>query len=214
MIGQAGQFIQDDEQGAKKALMLAGIELFSEKGYASTSVREIAALAGVTKPVLYYYFKNKEGLFRAILEGATQKQQELLQEAMEQNGTVLERILFLYRRIHEELSRNRHLFRMIHNLIFGPPQGTPPCDMEAYHGRMLEAVRTIYEQGLERGELQTMNSADVAMMVVGVTDYCFHLDYLHPENMDSRRSERLLRLAFQGLTGKNNEEDGVAQKTC
>lgn len=201
---KAEERTNQDEQGAKKALLLAGIELFSEKGYASTSVREIVALAGVTKPVLYYYFKSKEGLFRAILGGATQKQEEMLRETMQQAGTVLERIVFLYRRIYEELAKNRLLFRMIHNLIFGPPQGAPQYDIEAYHGRMLETVKTIYEQGLHRGELKAADPADVAMMVVGVTDYCFHLDYLHPEKMDLQRSERLLSLAFQGLTGKNH----------
>ena len=39
---------------AKTRLMEAGIALFEEQGYASTSVREIVARAGVTKPVLYY----------------------------------------------------------------------------------------------------------------------------------------------------------------
>jgi TetR/AcrR family transcriptional regulator len=192
------------EQSAKQALLLAGISLFSEKGYASTPVREIVALAGVTKPVLYYYFQNKEGLFRAILDGAAQRQEELLGEASRMTGTVLNRILYLYRRIYEELVPNQQLFRMIHNLIFGPPQGAPGYDMEGYHHRMLQAVKAIYKQGLERGEVKAADPAEVAMMIVGVTDYCFHLDYLHPESADPARSERLLRLAFQGLAGKSN----------
>jgi TetR/AcrR family transcriptional regulator len=193
-----------DEQSVKEALIIAAISLFSEKGYASTSVREIVALAGVTKPVLYYYFQNKEGLFRAILDGAAEKQMELLKESSQMTGSVLERILFLYRRIYEELSPNRLLFRMIHNLIFGPPQGSPDYDVEGYHRRMLETVKAIYKQGLERGEVIAADPDDVAMMTVGVTDYCFHLDYFHLESVDPARSERLLRLAFRGLTGKGN----------
>jgi TetR/AcrR family transcriptional regulator len=193
-----------DEQSARKALLFAGISLFSEKGYASTSVREIVALAGVTKPVLYYYFQNKEGLFRAILDGAAERQEELLKETSQMTGSVLERFLFLYGRIYEELVSNHQLFRMIHNLIFGPPQGSPDYDMESYHRRMLEAVKAIYKQGLERGEVTAADPADVAMMIVGVTDYCFHLDYFHPEEVDPARSERLLRLAFRGLIGKDN----------
>ena len=193
-----------DEQSVKEGLVLAAISLFSEKGYASTSVREIVALAGVTKPVLYYYFQNKEGLFRAILDGAAQRQEELLGEASGMTGTVLERILYLYRSIYEELVPNQQLFRMIHNLIFGPPQGAPKYDMEGYHRRMLEAVKVIYKRGLEQGEVKAAEPDEVAMMIVGVTDYCFHLDYLHPEKADPARSERLLRLAFRGLAGRND----------
>ena len=61
------------EPDARKSLFLAGINLFAEKGYASTSVREIVSSAGVTKPVLYYYFHSKEGMFQAILDWAAEE---------------------------------------------------------------------------------------------------------------------------------------------
>lgn len=41
-------------------------ELFARKGFAATSIREIADAAGITKPTLYYYFGSKEGLVRHI----------------------------------------------------------------------------------------------------------------------------------------------------
>lgn len=44
-------------------LLNAALQLFAEKGYEATSVREIALAAEVTKPTLYYYFKSKEGLY-------------------------------------------------------------------------------------------------------------------------------------------------------
>ena len=40
------------EDGARKRLMVSAIGFFAEKGYASTSVREIVERAGVTRPVL------------------------------------------------------------------------------------------------------------------------------------------------------------------
>jgi len=195
---------KSDEQSAKISLLMAGITLFAEKGYASTSVREIVAHAGVTKPVLYYYFQNKEGLFRAILDAAAERQEELLNEVLGMTGTVLERVSFLYRRIYEELAENRDLFKMIHNLIFGPPQGVPPYDMEIYHERMLKAVEVIYQEGMEWGEVVKIDPHEAAMMVVGVTDYCFHKGYLNPQNMDTGLAERLLELAFRGLIKRND----------
>ena len=58
-----------DDGSARARLLEAATALFAEKGYASTTVREIVAGAGVSKPVLYYYFKNKEGIFLAIKIG-------------------------------------------------------------------------------------------------------------------------------------------------
>ena len=44
------------------------IDLFAEKGYAATSIRDIANSLKVSSSLLYYYFKNKEELLFTILE--------------------------------------------------------------------------------------------------------------------------------------------------
>jgi AcrR family transcriptional regulator len=44
--------------------------LFAERGYASVTMDEIAAAVGVTKPLLYNYFGNKEQLYIACMERA------------------------------------------------------------------------------------------------------------------------------------------------
>ena len=44
-------------------------ELFLERGFAKTSMDELARRAGVTKPVIYELFGSKDGLFNACLEG-------------------------------------------------------------------------------------------------------------------------------------------------
>jgi AcrR family transcriptional regulator len=41
---------------------------FAEKGYTGANVNEIVAQANTTKPMIYYHFGSKEGLFAAVLE--------------------------------------------------------------------------------------------------------------------------------------------------
>jgi AcrR family transcriptional regulator len=48
----------------------AAHELFAERGYAAVTMDEIAAAIGVTKPLLYNYFGNKERLYIACMERA------------------------------------------------------------------------------------------------------------------------------------------------
>lgn len=48
----------------------AAHELFAERGYAAVTMDEIAAAVGVTKPLLYNYFGNKEQLYIACMERA------------------------------------------------------------------------------------------------------------------------------------------------
>ena len=95
---------------------------------------------------------------------------------------------------------------MIHNLIFGPPQGVPRYDFKQYHRRMVKAVKTIYLEGLARDEVKKADPDEVANLVLGLIDYCLHLDNIYPESLDPGRAERLLRLAFEGIAKTNTLE--------
>lgn len=48
-------------------LLAAALDLFVEKGFASTRVEEVAARAGVSKGTLFLYFASKEELFQAVV---------------------------------------------------------------------------------------------------------------------------------------------------
>jgi len=188
------------EANARERLLETATELFAEKGYAGASVREIVEKAGVSKPVLYYYFKSKEGLFYAILEWAANVQQDVLNEIFESRGTVLERFIFLYRRLYEGIQQYKSLYIMIHGLIYGPPEGVPEYDFASFQRCMLEAVKRIYAEGLSAGEIRNVESEEVAFLVLGLMDFSLNMDMVLPELADSQRPERLLRLAFQGLS--------------
>lgn len=52
----------------RQSIVGAARALFAEKGYSGTTVDEIVVRARSTKPMLYYYFGSKEGLFAVVLE--------------------------------------------------------------------------------------------------------------------------------------------------
>jgi AcrR family transcriptional regulator len=56
--------------GAQRRLQLLdiGLELFARKGFAATSIEEIAAHAQVSKPVVYEHFGDKQGLHAAVVD--------------------------------------------------------------------------------------------------------------------------------------------------
>ena len=188
------------EPNARQRLLETATELFAEKGYAGTSVREIVDRAGVSKPVLYYYFKSKEGLFYAILEWAAEVQQEILNEIFASSGTALDRLIFFYRRISEGVQQYQALYKMIHGLLYGPPQGAPEYDFPQYQRRMFDAVKRIYTGGMTAGETEKVDLDEVAFLVLSLIDFSLNMNQILPEMADPQRPERLLRLAFQGLS--------------
>jgi len=55
-------------QQRREQLLEIGRKLFAEKGFEGTSVEEIAASAGVSKPVVYEHFGGKEGLYAVVVD--------------------------------------------------------------------------------------------------------------------------------------------------
>ena len=51
----------------REQLILIGRATFAERGFEGTTVEEIAARAGVSKPVVYEHFGGKEGLYLSLI---------------------------------------------------------------------------------------------------------------------------------------------------
>jgi len=50
-------------------IISAALEVFADRGFAATTLEDIARKAGVTKGTIYLYFENKEALFKALIRG-------------------------------------------------------------------------------------------------------------------------------------------------
>jgi AcrR family transcriptional regulator len=55
-------------QERRQQLLDIGRRLFAERGFDGTSIEEIAAQAGVSKPVVYEHFGGKEGLYAVVVD--------------------------------------------------------------------------------------------------------------------------------------------------
>src|SRR3970282_247165 len=80
MAAAQGKKTRVSDGVARDRLLKSATLLFTRKGYAGATVREIVAAAGVTKPVLYYYFRNKEGIYLELMRGGFSRFDSLLEE--------------------------------------------------------------------------------------------------------------------------------------
>ena len=56
-----------DTHDNKQRILEVAARMFAQKGFDAVSVREIAEAADITKPVIYYYFKNKQDVYNTLI---------------------------------------------------------------------------------------------------------------------------------------------------
>ena len=146
----------------------AAMHTFAEKGYASTRVEEVARRAGVSKGLLYLYFKTKEDLFKAVIRSFVSPRLDALIEMIE--TTDLSAEAFLRGPFLEFAKSVPHTpARMLVRLLVA--EGPKHPDLIAWYwenvvSRGLGAIRTIIEKGVRNGEFRESALDDFPHLLV------------------------------------------------
>ena len=85
-----GRPVVGTEEDVRSALLDAAGKLFLKYGFERVTARQIAAGAGTTPAMIHYYFTNKLGLFRAMLDRAIQPVRERLAGLLMQSDGALD----------------------------------------------------------------------------------------------------------------------------
>ena len=188
------------ESSVRKRLMDAAILLFTTRGYAATSVREIVEMAGVTKPALYYHFQSKEGIYVAILEDLVRIADEGIAASQPRSGTAREKLQEFLLAIFRLFETKRAEVRMMNAVFWGPAQGAPPFDFEIFHEKLRRAIGEIVAEGLSAGDLRPCAAEDVTLALMGILSFNIDLTLAHPElALGQEGLRRSLDLVFAGL---------------
>jgi TetR/AcrR family transcriptional regulator len=188
------------EHSVEQRLLSAAIQLFTERGYTATSVREIVERAGVTKPALYYHFASKEGLYLAILNDLSRHADEVIARSRVPSGPVRDRLERFLVGVFEAFEEKKAEVRLINAVFWGPAQGAPPYDFATFHNRLLVVLKEIVGEGIAAGELRAADPADMTLALMGVLSFTMDLSLARPElGVGKDGLRRALDLLFSGL---------------
>lgn len=100
---------------SRERILASALTLFAERGYAGTSVRDIARAAGIAQGLLYNYFASKEDLLYALFTQAMADVHDSFGDA-EQGGTPAERLERLIRRSFEVVAAHRDFWKLSYSV--------------------------------------------------------------------------------------------------
>ena len=101
----------------RQRLLKAAEALFIKQVHDGTSMHDLAALAGVPKSLVYYYFKNKSELFQAVLERYFSAHSQAMAAAMAMGGTTQEKLHAVLDAYVDVVERNPASPSLIHREI-------------------------------------------------------------------------------------------------
>jgi TetR/AcrR family transcriptional regulator len=189
--------------------MRAALTLFTQRGYSATTVRELVEAAGVTKPVLYYYFGKKEGLFLELMRTHFGRLEAVVDVYRQGAGSIRKRLTAMLDKGFLYVQQHRDFVRLMHAVYFGPSGEAPYFDFDAYHQRYHDLITRFMEEGIEKGEFRSGNAGDMAWIILGAVEIAIE-DQISRQasRIDRETLQRLLSLVFDGLTADNDKGKG------
>jgi AcrR family transcriptional regulator len=149
----------------REQLLDVGRALFAEKGFEATSIEEIAARAGVSKPVVYEHFGGKEGLYAVVVDREMSDLLERLTSALSAGHPrklVEQAALALLTYIEEETDGFRILSR--DSPVVGSSGGT----FSSLLNDIASQVEHILSREFESRKISTKLAPMYAQMLVGM----------------------------------------------
>ncbi len=190
---------------AKHRIIRAAVQLFAQKGYDATSVREVAEAADITKPTLYYYFGSKEGLGVAILQEAQQKMEAYLREGTKDATGVYDRLVGFVEAHFRGCMEEKELSQFLYGLSFSPQQSTLKFDVKSFQGGSMDMLNGMLDAGTKDGIIREGVRDDANRILMGIIN--IHLMGFLKLGLDlsRERAERAVRLFLEGVGTKRVE---------
>ena len=148
----------------RERILRVATRLFATHGYGSTSVRQIVEAAGVTKPTLYYWFKNKETLFEEIVQHHVDRVEQLLEEALAADTDTAGRLTGLVEAMFAGVRDEPDVVRLLMTAHHRPEEGQPTVDLLWLHMAKIEILERLFAEGIARGELRSDLSPNTLVM--------------------------------------------------
>jgi AcrR family transcriptional regulator len=154
-----------DPDGKKEAVLLTAVQIFIAKGYRQTSLDDVAEKLRITKPALYYYFKNKEEIYLECYRRGVALTQESLERLRAHAGSGLEKVAGFIQTYTVIVARDfgRFLVRQDGRELSPKAQ----AEVRAEKRKIDRTLRVFIEQGIKDGSIRPCNVKLAAFSLAG-----------------------------------------------
>jgi len=180
-------------------ILQTAYRLFVQKGYTATSMREVAAEAGIGKATIYHHFPDKQAMAMAMLEKTGARMDESLQ-LVRAEGDPRERIRVAVTANFKFLLEFAEIMQVVRREVSGGRDQMQAGFVKFFQESMIlltDAIRRGTEKGIFRPVDPTRAARTLMTMITG----SFAMSYLTGERpqFSEEVAKALLDVYFQGI---------------
>ncbi len=157
-------------EASRHAILQAALVEFAQEGLAGARMDRIAVSAGVNKALLYYYFRDKERLYGAVLDRFFAQLRQRVMAVCDQPGTAGERFLAYAKTHFDSIAESpyyAHIF--MGELMSASRGGSVHLDriVENYVLAIGSRVLALVQEGVDSGEFRSVDAEQFVPSAIG-----------------------------------------------
>ena len=203
------------DRATRNHILRVALRQFADQGYAGTSVQAIVDEAKVAKPMLYYYFNSKAGLYQALIDNAHDERFRIMAEAAEGPADLREKLTAILMALFEFIQKHRELVRLAFATAFAAPGEVPEqlCYKEKCQ-RNFEFIHDLMKAGLANGELdRRFDGRDLAIAWYGVMNIYVMGQLFQPSiSYSATTARKVVDLFFNGADARRKKQVPVRSR--
>lgn len=162
--------VNENKELQRRTVLIAAANLFSEKGYAGTSLADLAGALEISRPALYYYFVNKEEILTSMVEEVTLAIKEMGESMADDKRDPAETLYEMVKNNARFVLNNAVLFKVIDRSENFFPEKTRLVNAQGRRA-IFDKFKAVIERGIKSGHFKKMNPSIGAFAVLGIYNW-------------------------------------------
>jgi AcrR family transcriptional regulator len=192
----------------RERLLEAGFGLLSEKTFSEISMDQVAERSGVTKPMIYYYFKSKEGYYRSLAEHLLKMARNELQRLFDPDLTMRQNLLDYVRFRVRHTEEHPEMAGAFLSIMMDPNIGILINEMQQEFDIMrMKFIDPMFDRAVENGEISPGVNRTIVMTMLNsfLVSYTFKRVNGIFECGEEMNPEEVVDIIFDGIAARRED---------
>ena len=156
------------EAEVRDRIFASALRHFSQKGYAATSLREVSEDAQTTKPMIYYYYGSKEGLYGSIIRQILEEMADAIKSRLPGEASPQEEVIAYCERYMEHFLAQEEIIALVLREVFGLGGASMATFSQTLGQRVRQPLDDIVAHGMEMGSFKRDHVTTCSSAIAGI----------------------------------------------